>query len=214
MMSGLFGTVRAFFLGFAMLSRSSAMGTLRTYRTHIVASLMLAVYYATMSYYFFHHGKVVPKEQTSDWMMVVFQCALLTVFYMGFRQLAIFLFREDVQRAFSRFVAKVMYWLNFAWDMLVFGYRIALTVMGAVARATGVFLMAAYRHGYRFTRATLRLSRRLLIHAGLLTGAILVVGLAVSMETFKDVRAWARLRLRGMKRFADTCVEVGQSARM
>lgn len=213
-MSGLFGTVRAFFLGFAMLSRNSAMDTLRTYRTHILASLMLAVYYVTMSYYFFHHGKVVPKEQTSDWMTVVFQYALVPVLYMGFRQLAIFLFREDVQRAFSRYVATAKYWLLVAWDMLVAGYRIAATVTGIVIHAIGVFLLAVYRVVRRFILAALRLSQRLLIHASFFTGAALVIGLAVSMEAFKNARAWTRMRLRGMKRFADTCVEVGQSARM
>jgi hypothetical protein len=197
-----------------MLSRSSATDTLRTYRTHILASLMLAVYYVTMSYYFFHHGKVVPKEQTSDWMVQVFQYGLVFPFYMGFHQLAIFMFREDVQRAFSRYVATARYWLLVAWDMTVFGYRIAATVTGIVIHAIGVFLLAVYRVARRFILAALRLGQRLLIHAGLFTGAVLVVGLAVSMEALKDFRAWARMRIRGMKRFADTCVEVGQSARM
>ena len=203
MMSGVFSTVRAFFLGFALLSRDSAKGTLRAYRTHLLGTLMLGVYLAVMSYYFFHHGKAIPKEQTSDKMVLVFEYALAPVFYMGFQQLAVFLFREDVQRAFSRYVETAKYWLLFAWDRL--------TIAGATVWA---LTCAVLRVLMSFARATLRVTRYILGRAGHIAGAGFLIAIACSLEGFRNTRAWTKLRIQDMKRFATNCVEAGQSTRM
>jgi hypothetical protein len=214
MMSRVFNTVRAFFLGFALVSRDSAAGTLNQYRSRIFAGLMLAVYYGVMGYYFLHHAKNAPKEQVSDHMMLLFQVVFALPFYMGFHKLVQYLQREDVQRAFVRNVETAKTYLLFVWGKLLVVAAVLWKCTTATARGI-TFVSAVTGHVLkRLTLAALRVGKRVVFFSGRMLGAGTIIAIACSLEGLKNARAWSALRIKAMKRFAANCVEVGESARM
>jgi hypothetical protein len=213
-MVSVFSTVRAFFLGFAMLSRDSAVETLQQYRTRIIALLLTALYYTVMGYYFVYHGKQAPREGVSDYMTALFQVVLAWVFYKGFYSLVLFFSREDVQAAFSRAVDGTRVFLLAVWARTKAFIRAVGRFLRVTGRITGRFIAACYRVTVRVGGAVGRQTWKMLTKCANVIGAVALVSFATMVEGGKVSTRKAKIYLRDIKRFASSCVEAGQSARM
>lgn len=203
MFSGIVGTFSAFFRGLLLLSRESALAKLSRHKNILLCSVFALVYYSVQFLYFGYHGKAVPREHVSDYMVLVFQLAQAPVIFAGFYQVVLFMSREDVQRALGNAVATCVRFLRAVQRVSAVVLRFAGDVLRVMFRGVVAFGVFSARWLGRMTGAFVRVS----FH-------VLVVAFAVSVEGYR----WSKRRLvvttstsvRTLKHFSTQCVEAGQ----
>lgn len=184
MANSLFGKVRAFVLGFVLLSRDSAARKLGRHSTALTAGTMVALYYAVQAVYFLYHGKHFPRETVSDFFSMFLQVLLAPVLYLGFHHVITFCLRPEVQSEFAYRVEQVRVALQVVW-------RGIKAITRAVLRKVNNFLVVALHLGVFLSVSTASLTR------------IAYAGSRVKLASFSG--KW--------NRFANQCVQAGQNNR-
>ncbi|KWU23448.1 hypothetical protein [Burkholderia cenocepacia] len=199
MFSGFYQTVRAFVLGFAMLTKRRASDKFGRHKARVLSILLLAVYYSVQWVQYAYHGKAVPKEHLPDTMNLLFQLWMIPVLYLGFYQVVLFMCREDVQRALSSAVAAVVRVAAAVWHMLS---------LAAVAGAGRAMIAARYARRALVALAGSSLRIGALILRRLRVYSVFVGNGAFTMSVVS--LAVAGNRINQLKQFASHCIEAGQ----